>query len=526
MRIWYRGLLPALGLFAATGCSAEYKNKVFQSYSIELMGPLTATADPFLATNEYQVTLSYFEDAEGTIPYGKSLSEMPNGFEKFSPVSTQKFPGTTKRFNLGESGALAALPPLSENQAHFFVAAEVVGRDSAGEVVARARCPVKEIKVDPKGDLGPVVCHPFFGSPGQWSTVASLNQPREQFAAARLQDGRVLVVGGRKPGEELSDASVLANAEIFDPNGGGEGVPGWKLIKDGVPPRVGMTATVRADGRVVVTGGSMVRPNYPDPGVSLTPSNATIIFDPSTDTFVPLGTSELTPRAQHAAGLLNGTTVLVAGGVTVGDSPISGYYERISGSTTLASSQRQAQLGERRSPCILNIEANKALFCSGEWSNGTVGGSSCVLFTAEQARSAGASIVGRSETLCAMAGSTPIILGGEAPDTTPQVDTWNTKSFNVERWGKPPFSYPGQAIGATGSFVLVSGGTTTGETPVPIKKAYLIDVAKGRGDPKLIADMGLERSRHQLVGSADGTIMAVGGSASGVVEIFVVPDLQ
>jgi|GEM_PF-1121379 len=77
-----------------------------------------------------------------------------------------------------------------------------------------------------------------------------------------------------------------------------------------VVPRTNASATLLADGRVLVVGGRT--------GVDLTATATAEVFDPATDTFT--ATDEMrVGRARHAAELLQDGRVLVMGGVTGSD---------------------------------------------------------------------------------------------------------------------------------------------------------------------------------------------------------------
>ena len=70
-------------------------------------------------------------------------------------------------------------------------------------------------------------------------------------------------------------------------------------------PRVGHTATLLGNGKVLITGGS--------DGVQLLASAE--LYDPATRTFAPTG-SMITPRQNHSATLMADGRVLIAGGIS------------------------------------------------------------------------------------------------------------------------------------------------------------------------------------------------------------------
>jgi len=110
-------------------------------------------------------------------------------------------------------------------------------------------------------------------------------------------------------------------------------------------PRFGHTATLLADGRVLVAGGYTDAWNplpYPLDGQAVTATAE--IYDPSTGAFTPTG-SMTTPRAYHSATLLPDGRVLIASGRAAGRSddnlataelydPATGLFTATAGMTT------------------------------------------------------------------------------------------------------------------------------------------------------------------------------------------------
>jgi hypothetical protein len=119
---------------------------------------------------------------------------------------------------------------------------------------------------------------------------------RASHTATRLEDGRVLFVGGW-PDE---GRPPLSSAEVFDPATGGFA----ELAPAGIS-RGGHTATLLRDGRVLIVGGVDGRRAL----------SSVEIFDPASGRFSPAAPLP-GPRATHAATRLTDGRVLVAGGQT------------------------------------------------------------------------------------------------------------------------------------------------------------------------------------------------------------------
>ena len=81
----------------------------------------------------------------------------------------------------------------------------------------------------------------------RWSATAAMATGRRAFGDAQLNDGRVLVAGGRP-----SAGDPLSSAELYDPASQTWGAAG-SMTTARVAPRL----TLLADGRVLATGGAL-----------------------------------------------------------------------------------------------------------------------------------------------------------------------------------------------------------------------------------------------------------------------------
>jgi hypothetical protein len=129
--------------------------------------------------------------------------------------------------------------------------------------------------------------------------AGDMSRHRLHHTATLLADGRVLVTGGFSAGEG-SPAGISRSAEIWDPASGR-----FRLLPHTMATaRANHTATRLPDGKVLIVGGYSVEASPP----------LAEIFDPATETFTVLATPAMASRAAHAAVALPGGDVLILGG--------------------------------------------------------------------------------------------------------------------------------------------------------------------------------------------------------------------
>lgn len=151
--------------------------------------------------------------------------------------------------------------------------------------------------------------------------VGSLATARQIHTATLLPSGNVLIAGG------TDNAGVVASAELFDP-----AAPSWRATGFLTTPRVEYTATLLRNGKVLVSGG-----NYTDVNGIPHLNGSAEIYDPATGAWI-LTTPLLMPRYRHTATLLANGKVLVAAGYFFGPDYITHIlastelYDPVSGS--------------------------------------------------------------------------------------------------------------------------------------------------------------------------------------------------
>jgi hypothetical protein len=132
---------------------------------------------------------------------------------------------------------------------------------------------------------------------GTFSVTGALTVARQEHTATLLNNGTVLLTGGTN---NASGGSPLSTAETYDPVIGAFS----PTSNDMSQPRLTDTATLLADGTVLVAGGA---------NGELVSATADI-YNPAARTFSTAAGAMTTPRYGHTATQLNDGTVLITGG--------------------------------------------------------------------------------------------------------------------------------------------------------------------------------------------------------------------
>jgi len=150
-------------------------------------------------------------------------------------------------------------------------------------------------------------------SVGAFSRTGHLHQPRVAHVAALLGTGKVLIAGGGRggmPGGYIS----YDTAEIYDPAARSFTAIRAHMKSD----RVGAAAVKLNDGRVLIVGGKsgrMMTSRLRNLS-SLTPLNTAEIYDPEAGAFIRTGDMSA-PHYLATATMLDSGNVLVVGGWTI-----------------------------------------------------------------------------------------------------------------------------------------------------------------------------------------------------------------
>jgi hypothetical protein len=140
---------------------------------------------------------------------------------------------------------------------------------------------------------------------GTWTLTGQTANSTENPAAVLLQNGKVLVAGG-----DLG-AIILAinNAQLYDP-----ATNSWKATGKMTAKRYGLTGTLLPNGRVLIAGGT--NGGIGANGYDLNIAKTAELYDPATGKFAATG-KMITKRMGHTATLLPDGRVLVVGGINM-----------------------------------------------------------------------------------------------------------------------------------------------------------------------------------------------------------------
>jgi hypothetical protein len=316
-------------------------------------------------------------------------------------------------------------------------------------------------------------------SPGAFTATANMDRARVGHTATLLANGRILVAGGEdnvRRTTECGDPEILAGAELFDPSTGIFTVTGVMARS-----RIGHTATLLANGTVLVAGGDKENFSvFTDcEGTLYCPLPSAELFDPSTGRF--RATKSMTRvRTGHTATLLPDGTVLIAGGATDGHAGTQSFCP--------AMDFRYGGLANRTDSAEIYDPATGGFLAV---SNMTIA---------------------RYRHTATLLDDGKVLIAGGAVNGTASAEIYNpsTRTFtatgdmSTDRYGQSATSLPNGKV-------LVAGGWNNAGIVLGSAELY----APSTGTFAAIGSMTQSRGGHSATPLRDGTILIAGGAANG-----------
>jgi hypothetical protein len=145
--------------------------------------------------------------------------------------------------------------------------------------------------------VSPQIAEIYNVKTGKWTSTDSLQIDVAEHSATKLQDGRVLVVGGFS----ITKKNEVNNCELFDPV-----IGKWSVAAPLNIARYRHTATLLNDGRVLVCGGNNQSTNFP---------RSCELYDPVTNKWVIVTPTFYFRESHTAISLDNGLLFLGGAGV-------------------------------------------------------------------------------------------------------------------------------------------------------------------------------------------------------------------
>lgn len=265
--------------------------------SAELFDPATGVWSPAgtLAANRFGHTASLLPNGKVLVVGGYSAADTPGltAVELYDPATN----AWSQTGALQRGRGLHTATVLSDGRVLVTGGNEAGSNRRTGADTSTTASTIGGLLSSGKGEIA--TSELYDPAAGTWSQTGSLRSARSGHTATLLPDGKVLVTGGFNPAGELD------SAELYDPVGGT-----WTEAKPMLGPRTLHAAALLPDGRVVVTGGQV---GSSGSVLSSTLSSGSM-YDSATGTWVRVA-DLATPRTGHTATVLADGRLMVTGGL-------------------------------------------------------------------------------------------------------------------------------------------------------------------------------------------------------------------
>jgi hypothetical protein len=344
---------------------------------------------------------------------------------------------------------------------------------------------------------------------GTFTPTGTMTTARDQATATLLCDGRVLIVGGMGGRTTSSlpqrSAAPLASAELYDPSTGSFSQAGSLATA-----RMGHTATLLPDGRVLIAGG--VGAGSADAQLALASAE---LYDPATGKFNPTG-SMASARYDSAATLLDDGRVLIAGGFVGYASlasaelydPATGKFSPTGPMTAARAGDTATLLPDGRVLVAGGIGADIYDPKTGSFSSAGSTVLGRYLHTATMLRDGSVLLAGGRLPPAGNYNDLPALTSTELydPKTGELSDTWSgswSGRMAIERVHCTAALLPNGRVLLAGGSSHAAGDTATAELYNPVT-----------GEFSSAGSMTVARSWHTATSLRDGRVLIVGGQSS------------
>ena len=346
-----------------------------------------------------------------------------------------------------------------------------------------------------------VAMNPFaFAASGTWSLTGSMLSPRDGQTATLLANGKVLVAGG------INNGFALRSAELYNRTTGT-----WTSTGSMNVGRTLARAVLLSNGSVLVMGGCV------DDCLSAT-TNSAELYNPNAGTFATTG-SMVQARAEFGVTLLANGQVLVAGGCTAYDSngcAATTNQAEIYNPATGTWQSTGALRGARHAMTATRLGSGKVLVAGGADAANDALNSSELYNPITRTWTLGARMVhARSDYASIVLGTGKVLfIGGEDINgfSIANAELYNPLSGSFTATGNMTATREEHtAVLLANGKVLVSGGnqiTSTGVTP--LASAELYNPFTGRWTAT--GSMSNARAGHTSTVLTNGYVLNAGGS--------------